>query len=63
MKAKELRNKGVDELYEALELELKRSFKLRMQLASGQLTETHELQRARRNTARIKTLLNEKLGE
>ena len=63
MKAKELRNNGVDELYEALELELKKSFKLRMQLASGQLTETHELQRTRRSTARIKTVLNEKLGE
>ena len=63
MKARELRNKGVDELRESLKVELKKSFKLKMQLASGQLTETHELQRTRRSTARIKTVLNEKLGE
>ncbi|MAJ81168.1 MAG: 50S ribosomal protein L29 [Porticoccaceae bacterium] len=63
MKAHELRNKSLVELREFLMIEVKKSFKLRMQLASGQLTETHELQRARRNIARIKTLLNEKLGE
>ncbi|MBV33561.1 MAG: 50S ribosomal protein L29 [Porticoccaceae bacterium] len=63
MKAHELRNKSLVELREFLMIEVKKSFKLRMQLASGQLTETHELQRSRRNTARIKTLLNEKLGE
>lgn len=63
MKAHELRNKSLVELREFLMIEVKKSFKLRMQLASGQLTETHELQRARKNIARIKTLLNEKLGE
>ncbi|MAH73075.1 MAG: 50S ribosomal protein L29 [Cellvibrionales bacterium TMED49] len=63
MKTKELRNKPLGELHEVLKIELKKTFKLRMQLASGQLTETHELRRARRNTARVKTVLNEKLGE
>ena len=63
MKAHELRNKSLVELREFLMIEVKKSFKLRMQLASGQLTETHELQRTRRSTARIKTVLNEKLGE
>lgn len=63
MKASELREKSTDELKEALSAEHKQQFKLRMQLATGQLTETHLVKLARRNAAKIKTVLNQKAGE
>lgn len=63
MKSSELREKSLDELNEALADELKKQFKLRMQLATGQLTETHLVKLARRNAAKIKTVLNQKAGE
>lgn len=62
MEAKELRNKSKSEL-EAELLELrKEQFSLRMQKAAGQLKQTHELRRVRRDIARIKTVLAEKAG-
>ena len=63
MKASELRAKSVDELQAALSGELEKQFKMRMQLSTGQMKETHEVKLARRNIARIKTVLNEKAGE
>jgi len=63
MKASELREKSVDELNQSLSAELKQQFKLRMQLATGQLTETHLVKLARRNAAKIRTVLNQKAGE
>lgn len=63
MKTSELRGKSVAELKEALGEEQKKQFKLRMQLATGQLSETHQCKQARRNVARIKTVLNQKAGE
>jgi len=60
MNASELREKSVDELKEEL-LEVKREqFNLRMQQATGQESKTHLLRAARRNVARIKTLIAEK---
>jgi len=60
MNASELREKSVDELKEEL-LEVKREqFNLRMQQATGQETKTHLMRAARRNVARIKTLIAEK---
>jgi large subunit ribosomal protein L29 len=60
MKASELREKSVDELNAAL-LELtKEQFNLRMQHATGQLNQTHQLKQVRRNIARVKTVLNQK---
>jgi len=63
MKANELREKSVDELKAALGDELKSKFKLRMQHATGQLNESHKVKQARRNIARLKTVINQKAGE
>ena len=60
MKASELRGKGVDELEKEL-LELRRAqFGLRMQLATQSLTKHSEIERVRRDIARVHTLLKEK---
>ena len=63
MKANELREKTSEELEAALIAELKQQFNLRMQLTTGQLTESHKVKQTRRNIARIKTVLNQKTGE
>ena len=63
MKANELREKTSEELEAALIAELKQQFNLRMQLSTGQLTESHKVKQTRRNIARIKTVLNQKAGE
>jgi large subunit ribosomal protein L29 len=63
MKANELRDKSVDELNKEL-LELTREkFNLRMQKGTGQLARPHQVKEARRNIARVKTILNEKAGK
>jgi len=60
MKASELRGKNVDELEKEL-LELRRAqFGLRMQLATQSLTKHSEIERVRRDIARVHTLLKEK---
>ena len=60
MKASELRGKNVDELEKEL-LELRRAqFGLRMQLATQSLTKHSEIERVRRDIARVHTLINEK---
>jgi large subunit ribosomal protein L29 len=60
MKASELRGKSVDELEKEL-LELRRAqFGLRMQLATQSLTKNSEIERVRRDIARVHTLLTEK---
>ena len=60
MKASELRGKNVDELEKEL-LELRRAqFGLRMQLATQSLTKNSEIERVRRDIARVNTLLAEK---
>ena len=59
MEASELRKKSVEELNEEL-LELRREqFNLRMQQATGELAQTHQHNRVRKDIARIKTVLNE----
>ena len=63
MKANELREKSVEELQTALGDELKQQFKLRMQLSTGQLNESHLVKATRRNIARIKTAMAQKAGE
>lgn len=60
MKANELREKSVEELNAELNARLEAQFKLRMQKATGQLQQTHEMKEVRRDIARIKTLLAEK---
>ena len=60
MKASELRGKSVEDLQKEL-LELRRAqFGLRMQLATQSLTKNSEIERVRRDIARVHTLLNEK---
>ena len=62
MKAKELREKSVEELNTELLNLLREQFNLRMQLSGGQLKQTHMLKQVRRDIARVKTLLTEKAG-
>ena len=60
MKASELRSKNVDELQKEL-LELRKAqFGLRMQMATQSLTKNSEIQRVRREIARVHTVLTEK---
>ncbi|MBI1492981.1 MULTISPECIES: 50S ribosomal protein L29 [Rhodobacterales] len=60
MNANELRDKTPDELKEALSTLKKESFNLRFQQATGQLESTTRMRAARREAARVKTILNEK---
>ncbi|SNC58358.1 50S ribosomal protein L29 [Sodalis endosymbiont of Henestaris halophilus] len=60
MKANELREKNDKELNTKLLDLLREQFNLRMQVANGQLQQTHLLQIVRRNVARIKMLLTKK---
>jgi large subunit ribosomal protein L29 len=62
MSAKELREKSVDELNEELVKLHKEQFNLRTQNATGQLGQIHLLKAARRDIARVNTVLNEKAG-
>ena len=62
MKAKELREKSVEELNAELLNLLREQLNLRMQAASGQLQQTHLQKQVRRNVARVKTLLTQKAG-
>ncbi len=63
MKVQELRGKSVDELNAEVQKALAAQFKLRVQKATGQLTQTHLLKQSRRDIARIKTVLAQKAGE
>lgn len=60
MKAGELRAKTVEELDTELLDQLKAQFENRMQLSTGQISQSHLLKLTRRNIARIKTILTEK---
>ena len=62
MKAKDLRDKTVEELDAELLSQLQAQFKLRMQASTGQLNQTHLLKQARRDIARVKTVLQQKAG-
>lgn len=57
---KELRQKSVRELNDELLRLRKEQFSLRMQKASGQLGQVHLLKEARKDIARVKTLIQEK---
>ena len=60
MKASELRGKSADELNKELNSLLNAQFKLRMQKATQQLTNTSQIRKVRRDIARVRTLLTEK---
>ncbi len=59
MEAQELRNKSVDELNEELVALRREQFNLRMQQATGEMSQTHEHRRVRKDIARVKTVLGE----
>ena len=60
MKASELRSKSAADLGKELNELLKAQFSLRMQLATQQLTNTSEVEKVRRDIARVRTLIGEK---
>ena len=60
MKAIDARARTADELSELLEDLQKAAFNLRFQKASGQLENTAEIRKVRRDIARIRTILGEK---
>jgi len=62
MDIKTLREKSVSELNDVLKDLRKEQFNLRMQHATGQLQNTAELRKIRRNIARVKTLIREKVS-
>ena len=59
MIAVDLRSKSVDELNEELVALRREQFNLRMQHATGELTQNTEHGRVRKDIARVKTVLNE----
>lgn len=61
MNAQELRNKSTKELQDELLALRREQFNLRMQKATGQLARPDQVSKVRKNIARIKTVLNEKL--
>jgi large subunit ribosomal protein L29 len=62
MKASELRAKDPAALSKELEELLRAQFSLRMQKATQQLTNTSQLSKVRRDIARVRTLLREKVA-
>ncbi|MBI5918933.1 MAG: 50S ribosomal protein L29 [Nitrosomonadales bacterium] len=60
MKASDLRAKSVQELQQEVLSLTKAQFGLRMQAATQQLTNNSQLRNARRDIARVKTILTEK---
>lgn len=61
MKAADIRTKTDDELKEQLIDLRKEAFNLRFQAASGQLENTAQARTVRRDIARIKTILGERV--
>jgi len=61
MKASELREKSADELNGELLKLREEQFKLRMAKSMGQLGQTHLLKQAKRDIARVKTVLEQKV--
>ena len=62
MKASELKEKGVADLNEELLGLLREQFNLRMQKGTGQLSQPHRVKAVRRDIARVKTVINEKMA-
>ena len=62
MKASELRGKSNDELSKELNDLLKARFGLRMQQATQQLTNSSQLRKVRRDIARVRTVLKQKVA-
>jgi large subunit ribosomal protein L29 len=61
MKASELRDKSGEELQKELEGLLRAQFGLRMQLATQQLSNTSQMKKVKRDIARVRTIMREKV--
>ena len=59
MKVADLREKSVKDLQDELLALRKEQFNLRMQQATGQLAQSSQLGKVRRNIARVKTIIGE----
>jgi large subunit ribosomal protein L29 len=60
MDVKELRIMSVLDLRKELQTLLKTQFSIRIQLATQQMTNTNQLQKNRRDIARVKTIITQK---
>lgn len=63
MNASELRNQDQSGLEKELKELLREQFNLRMQKGTGQLDKSHRLKTVRRDIARVKTVMNEKVKQ
>jgi len=63
MTPSELRGKDGTELQKELEALLRAQFGLRMQLATQQLGNTSQLKKLRRDIARVRTIMREKVAK
>jgi large subunit ribosomal protein L29 len=63
MKAKEVRELSVDEIKTKLMNTRQELMNLRFQMVTGQLTDTSRFKVARRDIARLQTILNERVRE
>ncbi|MDO9540717.1 MAG: 50S ribosomal protein L29 [Kiritimatiellia bacterium] len=63
MKAKELRELATDELKQSYQDRLKEHFDLRKVKVTGKLDNPLQIRQKRRDIARIKTVLNERMHE
>ncbi len=59
MNVADLRSKSADELNEELVALRREQFNLRMQQATGEMTQVHQHGRVRKDIARVKTVLTE----
>ncbi|GAA5110587.1 50S ribosomal protein L29 [Bartonella jaculi] len=63
MRAKELRAQTLDQMKDELVKLKKEQFNLRFQKATGQLEKSARVRRVRRDIARVKTFLRQKINE
>ena len=63
MKVSELREKSGDDLQKELEALLRAQFGLRMQVATQQLSNTSQLKKVKREIARVRTIMKEKVAK
>ncbi|UCH52467.1 MAG: 50S ribosomal protein L29 [Pseudomonadota bacterium] len=63
MKTKDIRAMGAEDRQKELGGLLKEQFNLRMQMSTGQLGNTANLKKVRRNIARLRTVMNEAKGK
>jgi large subunit ribosomal protein L29 len=63
MEVKELREKNLSELFKILKEEREKLFKFKIEKSLKKLTKSHLIREAKKNIARILTIINEKRKE